>query len=67
MNNKIVISTPPHVKSKRTTKKIMLDVIIALTPAAIAGIVYFGWGAVVPIIASVFGAVATEFVYFFIA
>lgn len=67
MNNKIVISTPPHVKSKRTTKKIMLDVIIALTPAAIAGIVYFGWGAVVPIIASVFGAVLTEFVYFFIA
>lgn len=67
MDNSVVISTPPHVKSRRTTKGIMLDVIIALIPAAVMGIVYFGWGAVIPIITSVFGAVATEFVYFFIA
>ena len=44
MDNSIVISTPPHVKSKRTTKKIMLDVIIALIPATVMGIVFFRFG-----------------------
>lgn len=66
MDNKIVISTPPHVKSKRTTKGIMLDVIIALIPAAVMGIVYFRLNAFILILTSVLTAVATEFVYFFI-
>lgn len=67
MDNSIVISTPPHVKSKRTTRSIMLDVCIALAPAAIAGCVFFGWQALLIILMSVFSCVATEFVYFFIA
>lgn len=67
MDNSIVISTPPHVKSKRTTKGIMLDVIISLIPAAVMGIVYFGVNAFVLEITAVLAAVATEFVYFFIA
>ena len=66
MDNTIVISTPPHVKSARTTKKIMLDVIIALAPATIAGLIFFGWQALVLIITSILGAVAAEFVYYFI-
>lgn len=67
MDNSVVISTPPHVKSKRTTKGIMLDVIIALIPAAVMGIVYFGVNAFVLELTAVLAAVATEFVYFFIA
>ncbi len=67
MDNSIVISTPPHVKSKRTTRGIMLDVSIALAPAAIAGCVFFGWQALLIILMSVFACVATEFIYFFIA
>jgi electron transport complex protein RnfD len=66
MTNNIVISTPPHVKTKRTTKSIMLDVIIALLPAAIAGIVFFGVNAFVIELVAVLSAVATEFVYYFI-
>ena len=66
MDSSIVISTPPHVKSKRTTKSIMLDVIIALLPAAICGIIFFGVDAFILEITAVLGAVATEFVYFFI-
>ena len=66
MDNNIVISTPPHVKSPRTTKGIMLDVLIALAPAAIAGIVFFGWQALVVIITAMISAVAAEFVYYFI-
>jgi electron transport complex protein RnfD len=67
MDHSIVISTAPHIKSPRTTKQIMLDVIIALAPAAIAGIVFFGVNAFIIELVSVLGAVATEFVYFFIA
>ena len=66
MDNTIVVSTPPHVKSRRTTKSIMLDVIIALLPATIAGIVFFGVQAFVLIITSILAAVASEFVYYFI-
>lgn len=66
MDNTIVVSTPPHVKTKRTTRSIMIDVCIALAPAAIAGCVFFGWQALLIILASVFACVATEFVYFFI-
>ncbi|MCD8309177.1 MAG: RnfABCDGE type electron transport complex subunit D [Clostridia bacterium] len=67
MDNSIVISTPPHVKSKRTTRKIMLDVLIALAPAAICGIVYFLVDALVIEITAVVFAVLAEFIYFFIA
>jgi len=66
MNNEVVISTPPHVKSARTTKQIMLDVVIALIPAAVMGIVYFRLNAFILILTSVLSAVATEFVYYFI-
>lgn len=67
MDNSIVISTPPHVKSKRTTRKIMLDVLIALAPAAICGIVYFLLDAFILEVTCVAFAVASEFVYFLIA
>ena len=67
MDNSIVISTPPHVKSRRTTRNIMLDVLIALAPAAICGIVYFLTDALILEITCVAFAVIAEFVYFFIA
>lgn len=66
MDNTVVVSTPPHVKSKRTTKSIMIDVCIALAPSAIAGCIFFGWQALMIILMSVFACVATEFCYFFI-
>ena len=67
MDNSIVISPPPHVKSRRTTRGIMLDVCIALLPSAIAGIVFFGWLALMIELVAVVSCVATEFVYYFIA
>ena len=66
MDNTVVISTPPHVKSRRTTKGIMIDVIISLFPCAVAGIVFFGWQALVVELTAVLTCVATEFVYYFI-
>ena len=42
MNNKLNFSVSPHIHSGRSTSRIMLDVIIALMPAMIAGTVIFG-------------------------
>ena len=67
IDNTVVISTPPHVRGTRSTRGIMGDVCIALAPAAIAGIVFFGWYAIIVELVAVLGCVATEFVYFFIA
>ncbi len=41
--NSYIVSPSPHIRSGRTTRRIMLDVIIALCPALIASIVIFGW------------------------
>ena len=39
---KLISSVSPHVNSPLTTQKIMLDVVIALLPAGIAGVIIFG-------------------------
>ena len=42
MAKKLVVSASPHVRSNQSTPGIMLDVIIALIPALIMSVVYFG-------------------------
>ena len=42
MANKLHVSSSPHIHSGKSTQKIMLDVIIALLPATIAGTIIFG-------------------------
>ena len=67
MANKIyAYSSSPHVKNPRTTKHIMIDVCIALAPACIMGIVYFGYMAGIILALSVLSAVASEFIYLLI-
>lgn len=41
--SKLTLSVSPHFNGKRTTRSIMLDVIIALLPAAVASVIIFGW------------------------
>ena len=55
------ISTNPHMQTKRTTSSIMLDVIIALMPAALAAILFFGFDALRVILTSVAGCVLFEY------
>ena len=62
-NNILTLSTSPHVKSTSSTRRIMIDVCIALLPACIMGIIYFGLNAFLIIALSVISAVASEFVY----
>ncbi|MEE3332881.1 MAG: RnfABCDGE type electron transport complex subunit D [Ruminococcus sp.] len=40
---KLISSVSPHINSPVTTQKIMLDVIIALIPAAVASVIIFGF------------------------
>ncbi len=56
-------SASPHVKASRTTRWIMANVCIALLPTTIAGIVFFGWYALLLVALSVVSAVLSEFVF----
>lgn len=40
--NKLIATASPHFHRPRTTRSIMLDVIIALVPAVIASVIFFG-------------------------
>ena len=61
MNKKLVVSVSPHIKSKEDVKSIMWLVVLALVPAMIAGIVFFGARAVWVILLSTLSAVLTEY------
>ena len=63
MGEKLLVTSSPHLKGPRTVRGIMLDVILALVPASIAGVVLFGVRALVVIAASVISAVASEVIY----
>lgn len=67
MENKLLkFSHSPHVKTTRTTKAIMLDVLIALLPTAIVGCIYFGLKAVLILALSVISAIGAEFIFLLI-
>ncbi|MBQ6600727.1 MAG: RnfABCDGE type electron transport complex subunit D [Clostridia bacterium] len=63
MEKKLHISVSPHIRAKRTTQSIMLDLIIALLPAAIAGVVIFGLRALAVIGICVAASVISEAVF----
>ena len=54
------LSTSPHIHNGMSTAGIMLDVLIALLPAAIAGVVIFGLSALWVILTCVISCVAFE-------
>ncbi|MDI9459694.1 MAG: RnfABCDGE type electron transport complex subunit D, partial [Bacillota bacterium] len=53
------IKTGPFLRSPLTIKQIMVDVLIALTPAVIAGVVFFGLPALKVLVLSTLSAVLT--------
>ena len=56
-------SVSPHVRSNNSTRRIMLDVCIALIPAIVMGIVYFGLPAFLTVLVSAVSALGAEVVY----
>lgn len=61
--NKLKVSVSPHIHSRVTTQKIMLDVIIALVPAAVAGCIIFGIRSLFVMLTSVAAAVLAELLF----
>ncbi|TJX14789.1 RnfABCDGE type electron transport complex subunit D [Tissierella creatinini] len=61
LDDMLTVSQFPHVRSSRTVKSIMLDVIIALIPAMIGSIYFYGINAVKLILVTVVSAVLFEF------
>lgn len=61
-DTKLTVSASPHVKSPATVSAIMLDVIIALIPAAFAGVAVFGARAALVIAVCVISCVLFEYI-----
>ena len=57
------VSSSPHVRSKDTTSRIMLYVILALLPTSIFGIYNFGYRALVLILVTIASCVLSELLY----
>lgn len=63
MENKLIASSSPHIRSDETISRIMLDVIIALLPATLASIYFFRFNALKLIVLSIASAVITEAIF----
>ncbi len=61
--HQLTISVSPHVKSEETTSRIMWSVSVALLPAAMMGIYFFGPLAAVNLALSIIGALAAEYAF----
>ncbi|MGQ9620612.1 MAG: RnfABCDGE type electron transport complex subunit D [Bacteroidales bacterium] len=62
MNNLLTVSQSPHIHTGVNTKKLMYGVIIALIPAFIASVYYFGWGALIVTTISILSCVIFEYI-----
>lgn len=59
----LVVSHAPHINGSDTVPKIMLDVIIALMPALIAGVFVFGMRALIVALTCVISSAAAEYIW----
>ena len=62
-NLKLIASSSPHIRSGENTRSIMLDVVIAMLPALVFAVFYFGWRALVATLVSVASCVFWEWGY----
>ena len=61
--SKLIVSVSPHVRDNSTTQRIMLDVLIALLPAAAASIWIFGFQALIVMLTCVATCVLAELAF----
>ena len=59
----LTVSSSPHVHTKTTTQTIMRDVLIALAPAMVGGVVFFGFRALLVTLVSAAACVFFEWAY----
>lgn len=58
--NKLLVSPSPHIHSKTSTKSLMRDVVIALLPAVIVSILFYGWSELLILAVSVLSCIGLE-------
>ncbi len=63
MEEKLIVSHPPHISGRKTITTIMLDVIIALLPALLAGCIVFGMRALIVTMVCVISCVLAEHIW----
>lgn len=63
MSKLLKVTSSPHIKHIDSTSGIMLDVIIALLPAAVFGCFLFGWNAILVLVTTIATAVIAEAVW----
>ena len=62
-NLKLIATSNPHIRSNETTRSIMLDVIIAMLPALVWAVIWFGVKALTLTAVSVIGCMFWEWLY----
>jgi len=60
---KLNVSCSPHIHAEDSISSIMLDVLIALIPATICGIYFFGFRAALVILTAITSCILSEFAY----
>ncbi len=63
MNRKLIVSSSPHIHKPDSIQSVMLDVIIALIPASMMGVYYFGYRAALVLLTAIAASVGTEYFY----
>jgi electron transport complex protein RnfD len=62
MSNLLNVSPSPHTHGKVLTQKLMLNVVVALIPAFITSVFYFGIGAIIVTLTSVISCLLFEYI-----
>lgn len=62
LDDMLIVSLAPHIRSDESVRRMMLDVIIALVPAMIGAIYFFGLNAVRLLLVTVLATVVFEFI-----
>ncbi len=60
VSDKLVVSSSPHLRTPETISGVMMDVIVALFPVALASILIFGYHALIVIVVSIAAAMLAE-------
>ena len=60
---KLLVSSAPHITGKDTTASLMRDLIIAMVPAMVASVFFFGVQSLILTAVSVLACVGFEFLY----
>ena len=62
-DSKLIVTPAPHLRGNIDTPGLMRDVVIALLPACVAGLYFFGVPALISLVSGVVGCVGAEFVF----